>query len=72
MLFLENSIYLIIFDMKIHKLYAYVIYDLCCNIYLSAAKGDSKSARGSKWKLLFNWGGEALTLKHTIPLQMHF
>jgi len=67
--------------MKIHKLYAYVIYDLCCNIYLSSVKGDSKSAKGSsnespfltrKRKKKKKKRKKALTLKHTIPLHMHF
>lgn len=66
--------------MKTHKLYAYdVIYDLCCNIYLCSVKGDSKSAKGSSNESSFltrkrkkQTKKPPLTLKHTIPLQMHF
>lgn len=60
--------------MKIHKLYAYVIYDLRCNVYLSSVKGDSKSAKGSsnRSSILIKKRKKAVTLKHSIPLQMHF
>lgn len=49
-----------------------MIYDLCCNIYLSTIKGNSKTPKGPLNESSFLTGGKALTLKHTIPLQMHF
>lgn len=64
--------------MKMHKLYAYVTCDLCCNTYLSTVKGDSKAAKGASNESSFFQLGKkkkekkALSLKHTIPLQMHF
>lgn len=64
--------------MKIHKLSAYVIYDLYSNIYLGTVKGNFKSAKGFSNESSFLTGEKrkrkekALTLKHTIPLQMLF
>lgn len=49
--------------MKTHKLYAYMIYDLCSNIYLSTVKGDSKSPEGPLNESSFLTRGQSFNLE---------